>query len=175
VTTYQTIIIDTYDPANPGVPAAYATYMELWTKDGTMLASQDGGAPNARPTSPLVSLFFPYINYTAQPTAVTPIPPLASGDYYVLVKFSSSASPNVPLNYAIRVLTAWTDYTSADWVTGLTPIGLSSDQPTAGALIPTTNFPPYNYPTITYTGTTSDKLERTLAIGGVNWVHIHLP
>jgi hypothetical protein len=156
--TYKEIVLDTYDSLTPGDLAPTATYMELWSSDGkTLLASDDAGG--SKPV-PLGGFGFAYIDYTNG---------LVSGDYYVLVMKSPSAPAN-SIGYAIRVMTA-SSASYVGWgVGGAYATELTTDAPAAGGTgIPTT------FKTIVFSNSTSDKLNREILNGGVNWIKLTLP
>jgi hypothetical protein len=154
-TTYNGIIIDTYDPVNGSDPAGSANYIELWNSDCTALLASDDGANEIGRSS---NQYYAYIDYTGV---------LTSGDYWVLIHAHSDGDT---FGYAIRVLTA-PNASYTGWTFGaFLPSEPSSDAPTAGMMgVPT------KYQTISLTNTTSDKLNRFILPSGVNWVKVHLP
>ena len=190
ITTYGTIVIDTYDPDTQKAAADTAPFnfsMQLWSANKTdlaPLASDTGGSSSTRPTS------FPYRGgpYIA-------ISGLKSGDYWVLVQ---TQNPTDAFTYAIRVIPyAWDLSNPADSYVGWTStdptvIGNTTDQPlTGGTGIPTT-YEPMVMDTSTLTTplpnpppppavTSTNHLYRSIAgdatasTNGANWIKLTLP
>jgi hypothetical protein len=184
-TTYNEIVIDTYDPVNPGVQAPlHDTYMELWSSDGktlTLLASNDSGTGSGRQRG--VGSGFAYIDTSAFGLTLT------SGDYYVLVSETPSANAAGALSaadafgYAIRVMVAPSQYGTAasDWGFGAYATETQSDLPIPSAPLVGPGGLPTRFQTMALdtsnppVPTATNHLNRYLIAGGVNWVKIHLP
>jgi hypothetical protein len=162
-TTYNRIIIDTYDPVDPlGPDLATGNRMELWKSGGSSPIASDSGSPypiGSRPGA-WPNQGYAYIDYTGS---------LTSGDYYILV---AALSAGDAVDYGIRVLAA-PNSSYVGWTFGVTATEFTSDTPAVG--------PPslsQSYLSMTL-GTSNDRCNRHIVdlggTSGVNWVRLHLP